>query len=444
MFLYELPELTNILDEIVPMIHSFTLEEYIELYDTCFHLMETYIEENPKAITEPDFQELFEENITQIIYLQFEENNILDEDIELELDEIIEKAMEDFFKEVIPVRSFENTCILTTPNIEFIDRQLEYLRNKPQPVQRTKEWYEFRHNLITASNAYKAFESQNTKNQLIFEKCQPLITDEKISSEPQIVNINTTLHWGQKYEPLSVFIYEHMYNTTIEDFGCIQHYKYECIGASPDGINVDPHSERYGRMLEIKNVVNREIDGIPKKEYWIQMQLQMEVCNLDECDFLETKFVEYESAKEFDEDGTFTTSQDDKRKGIILYFSSTNGRPLYVYKPIKINTEVDFEKWMDEKIEQHKEMTWIKNYYWKLEHISCVLVLRNKKWFQENVWELQEVWNTILSERETTFEHRAPNKRVKKELEPEKNVLEGCFLNIVKINQPYFLNEIIE
>ena len=56
-----------------------------------------------------------------------------------------------------------------------------------------------------------------------------------------------------------------MYHTQIKDFGCIQHSKYKFLGASPDGINVDPHNERYGRMLEIKNIVNREINGIPKK-----------------------------------------------------------------------------------------------------------------------------------------------------------------------------------
>ena len=49
-------------------------------------------------------------------------------------------------------------------------------------------------------------------------------------------------------------------------------------------------NERYGRLVEIKNIVNREITGIPKKEYWVQMQLQMEVTDLDECDFLETRF----------------------------------------------------------------------------------------------------------------------------------------------------------
>jgi predicted phage-related endonuclease len=108
-----------------------------------------------------------------------------------------------------------------------------------------------------------------------------------------MVNVNSPLHWGQKFEPLSVLIYERDYNTKVEDFGCIQHPKYNFIGASPDGIVTDKKSQKFGKMLEIKNVVSREITGIPKKEYWVQMQLQMEVCDLDECDFLETKFIEY-------------------------------------------------------------------------------------------------------------------------------------------------------
>ena len=40
-----------------------------------------------------------------------------------------------------------------------------------------------------------------------------------------------------------------------------------------------------GRMLEVKNMYNRDINGIPKEEYWIQMQIQLETCNLECCDF---------------------------------------------------------------------------------------------------------------------------------------------------------------
>ena len=88
------------------------------------------------------------------------------------------------------------------------------------------------------------------------------------------------------------------------------HPKYPYIGASPDGINVDSTSGLYGRMLEIKNPTTREITGIPKEEYWVQMQLQMEVCGLNHCDFLETKFSVYETKEQFDEDGDFYKSKD--------------------------------------------------------------------------------------------------------------------------------------
>ena len=111
------------------------------------------------------------------------------------------------------------------------------------------------------------------------------------------------MHWGQKYEPVSVMYYETTFSTKVAEYGCIQHNNYKFLGASPDGIVSDPLLPRFGRMLEIKNIVNRDIDGIPKKEYWIQMQLQMETCDLNECDFLETRFIEYDSYAYFKADG---------------------------------------------------------------------------------------------------------------------------------------------
>ena len=163
------------------------------------------------------------------------------------------------------------------------------------------------------------------RNSLIYEKCKPLDI-EKI--EQSNGNVYGSMHWGVKYEPVTVQVYEDMYQTKIEEFGCIQHPKYNFIGASPDGINIEPNCNRFGRMLEIKNIVNREITGIPKTEYWIQTQIQMETCNLDLCDFVETKFSEYEES-DFYEDKTHDY------KGVILHFVE---RPeieneILVYKP---------------------------------------------------------------------------------------------------------------
>jgi hypothetical protein len=249
------------------------------------------------------------------------------------------------------------------------------------------------------------------------------------------------MHWGQKYEPVSVMYYEKTYSTKVSEYGCIQHDKYKFIGASPDGIMSDPGLPRFGRMLEIKNIVNRDIDGIPKKEYWIQMQLQMETCDLNECDFLETRFIEYENYSAFMEDGTFLNSNKNEMKGVIMYFSCSDGKPKYIYKPLDLDDE-NFEEWEKEQMQKYQNdqcMTWVKNIYWRLEEVSCVLVLRNSVWFQSNIKQLEDVWNIILKERESGYEHRAPNKRVKKELKSDEEPV--CLLNLDKLSGKVTLNQ---
>ena len=472
-------DLIDITDKIIPEEDPrfFNDEEALELYQTCIHLMDEFIKDNPKLISEPEFEDIFDENIINLMKSHFDFDIFYNDDSEEEMEEIIEHAKMDFFKDYIPPRSYPDTIILKDPDHLFIAKQLDILRNKTQPAQRTKEWYEFRHNLITASNAYKAFENQTTQNQLIYEKCQPLNTSLYVNEtdgtdhidnntnnnntdnnikEIIMVNTNSTLHWGQKYEPLSVIIYEHLYDTKIEDFGCIQHDTYMFVGASPDGINVDTNSKRYGRMLEIKNIVNREIDGIPKKEYWIQMQMQMEVCNLDECDFLETKFTEYSDRTSFlydanqldhedDEGKEFTNyclSKDDKRKGEIIYFHGKEGKPVYKYMPLDIIHPDDIEQWEEHVLNEYQSepynYTFMKIIYWKLDFMSCVLVSRNRQWFQDNIHELAELWETVKKERVTGYEHRSPNRKAKKEnafdfiTQSIDNVGGGCLLNFNK------------
>jgi len=183
--------------------------------------------------------------------------------------------------------------------------------------------------------------------------------------------------------------------------------------------------------LEIKNVVNRVINGIPKKEYWIQMQLQMEVCNLDYCDFLETKFIELEDSKSFQDEKNKT----DTSHGIILYFSK-NMKPFYVYKPLNIQNE-DIDIWIENTIQKYslsEEYIWIKTIYWKLEILSCILVERNKEWFANNIAQLQKIWDIILYERENGYQHRAPKQMVKTNQNQNQNNDSTCLLKVIKID----------
>jgi putative phage-type endonuclease len=441
-----LEELKDISDDLVieDSVSVFDSDEHIfEFIETVFLLMDEYVKNDPTAISDPDFNENLFEDIKYIFEVQFEDHfddyRCMYSD-ESDMDELFEYAFQVYISSFLPERSIDhasnNTCVnplINKERVQLIEAKINKLRNIPQPVQRTPEWYTFRHNLITASNAHKAFDSQSSINQLIYEKCQPIKSDNQ-NEEIKMANLNTPLHWGQKYEPLSVIIYEHLYKTTVEDFGCLPHSQYSFIGASPDGIIVNQESDRFGRMLEIKNVVSREITGIPKKEYWVQMQLQMEVCDLDECDFLETKFIEYNDSIHYEED--IDTPKTDAKKGIIMYFNTHDLKPFYVYKPLNIINQADVDVWMENTMELYhgKNMYWIKNIYWKLEKLSCVLVLRNKEWFKNNVAQLENVWNMITHDRIHGFEHRAPAKRVAKTSTKPYVSGSGCLLNVIKIN----------
>jgi putative phage-type endonuclease len=443
--LEDLEDLEDITDKLVfedePSI--FTEEYAIELVETALHLMDEYMEQQPTAISEPNFHEIILEDIKEIFYVQMEEQiDDLDigDDIEDDMNELLDDAFNIFITIFHPERSIENDIINIKENNQHEINEIEYkiqgLRETPQPVQRTPEWYQFRWNLITASNAWKAFESQSAINQLIYEKCQPLKSFDDNGDDEKMVNTNSPMHWGQKFEPLSVMIYEDMYNSKVEDFGCIKHPTYNFLGASPDGIIIESSTGRYGRMLEIKNPVSREITGVPKKEYWVQMQLQMEVCDLDECDFLETKFVEYPDYDSYQND---SATANNLYKGTVIYFHTKERKPFYLYKPLNLHLAEDISKWEEENIEKYESepfnYSFLKFIYWKLDKLSCVLVLRNKDWFKNNIGQLEKVWKTIEAERVTGFEHRAPVKKQKKEpfnpfFEKES---QGCLLKFNKI-----------
>lgn len=459
--LNDLEDLEDITDKLIfedePSI--FTEEYAVEFVETALHLMDDYMNQYPTTISEPNFHDILLEDIKEIFYVQMEEEiDNLDngDDIEDDMNDLLQDAFNIFITTFHPERSSEDNIINKENNqeeINEIEYKIQCLREIPQPTQRSPEWYKFRWNLITASNAWKAFETQSSINQLIYEKCQPLKTFEENGDDGDIkmVNTNTAMHWGQKFEPLSVMIYEDMYKSKVEDFGCIQHDTYYFLGASPDGIIIESSTGRYGRMLEIKNPVSREITGIPKKEYWVQMQLQMEVCNLDECDFLETKFVEYPDYDSYRNDSTivydlngvesksYVKTTNNSYKGTIIYFHTKEKKPFYLYQPLNLYLAEDISKWEEENIEKYESepfnYTFLKFIYWKLDKLSCVLVLRNKDWFKNNIGQLEKVWKTIETERVTGFEHRAPTKKLKKE--PFKPFIEkesqGCLLKFNKI-----------
>lgn len=414
----------NALDE--NQIIMITHKDKGDIYDLAYDLIENYMKENLIMMKKPSFHTDLYDSVLEALQNICE--NIYNEELEEELRVIIQKACRTYFSNVLPRRSYKKTFDKSRIHIEKIGKNIDYLRKIPQNEQRTREWYEDRWNMISASSAWKALSTDAHKNSIIYEKCTPLNTS-KFSS----VNVDSPFHWGQKYEPLSILIYEEKYKTTVEDFGCIPHSTFPNIGASPDGINTNSTSTRYGRMVEVKNRFSESvpITGNPKEEYWIQMQIQMNVCNLNECDFLETRFKEYNSSNDFYADGeTFQTTADGKLKGIYIYFQK-DGLPHYEYPPLK-QTQKEYDLWHEQMIkDKEKEgYEWISCNYWYLDKFSCVLVFRNTKWFELAVKDINAVWDIILKERETGYEHRAPNRRPKKINDP---LNAKCLIDITQL-----------
>ncbi len=341
----------------------------------------------------------FDKDIKYLIYQHFD--SILTTE---EFDKIYNENYYEMFKlSGYKVRSYASTFISQHDN----NQQIEHLREKEQPDQRTPEWYNFRHEHITASNAWKCFGNEKAVNSIVFEKLKPLDIEKykpTFSENP--------LTWGQKFEPISVGLYESIYGVKVIDLGCLEHEEYQYLAASPDGLVVSERNN--GRLLEIKNVVSREITKIPKMEYWIQMQLQMEVCDLDECDFLETKFVEFDSYNEF-------INYQETDKGIIMVFVKDGYEPIYKYSKLHEKENDYFNSFMDDMTAEMTNLNgdyqWVKNIYWKLITFSCIFVPRNKTWFVDNIHKISEAWEIIESERNNVngpdIDKYKPQKRVK-------------------------------
>lgn len=396
---------------------NLTNDDIAEIITDIYEQIDHYVQENILKISIPTFYSDVCDEIAETLFTEWESAGICDEDSYDDIIALVYNIMDTYKQSnLLPQRTTLNTAHkLTSNEIKALSQQIDHLQSLAQPEQRTPEWYEFRNGLITASNLWKVFGSQSQINSLIYEKCKPIVSADDSVTDNKTTNTNSPMHWGVKYEPVTVMLYEKIYQTKIGEFGCIQHPDYSFIGASPDGINIDPTSDRFGRMLEIKNIVNRDITGIPKEEYWIQTQIQMETCNLDKCDFVETRIKEYPTEQEFYQD----TSRE--HKGIILHFVTrglgSNDEPIYRYMPLNIDIDPDsIQKWINltkEDASNYNQFLFT-TIYWYLDEMSCVLIERNRNWFATAVTQIQSVWDTILLERSSGYEHRAPKKRAPK------------------------------
>lgn len=276
-------------------------------------------------------------------------------------------------------------------------KQLEVLKKLELPEQRTKEWYEMRKEKLTASSLASALDKCHftTRNELILSK---------IEEKPY--ESNEITEWGVKYEDIAIAFYEEMYHVKVLDFGLIPHPEFDAFGASPDGICDDTGNDEYvSRMVEIKCPPKRKFTKTVPPHYLMQVQGQLEVCDLDECDFFQVKIEEYENYEEYTKDIFVNDDQIvngrtylNFPKGVTVSYRKKDEIKLtYLYPKLNMSNN-EYLEWVEEKKIEIKNNgdEFVENKWWKISRYECTLVERDNDWWIDNVSDILKFYNDLL------------------------------------------------
>ncbi len=226
--------------------------------------------------------------------------------------------------------------------------------------------------------------------------------------------------WGVTYEPVVKELYERFFNVVVHDFGLVKHETLDWLGASPDGVTSQ------GRMIEIKCPYSRQPKGMPKSQYYVQMQIQMECCGFDECDFLDIVLREYGSKEEYlnDHYGTpgtpeFVHQRNSKGmpKGLVVEWERTNPNGKvqreYFYPPVlTFQNQAEEEAWIEQWSEKHfreyplnsqrtldiiyRNTDVYRFRYWWIDEWHATLITKNIEWLKQRLPDMHDFWKLVL------------------------------------------------
>ena len=166
-------------------------------------------------------------------------------------------------------------------SVSVVERAKELLAAE-YAEQRSEEWLALRDNMITASDVASALGENH------FETPDSLVKKKVLRTK--WAGNAATAH-GTALEPLVRDLYDQKTGRKSHEIGLVQHRQYEWLGASPDGVTED------GLLIEIKCPLTRKIEPKVPKHYWPQVQLQLEITDLEECDFVQYRPAKTEGAE---------------------------------------------------------------------------------------------------------------------------------------------------
>ena len=172
------------------------------------------------------------------------------------------------------------------------DHIVSRLLQQKTTAQRTLAWYKQGQEVLTASQFATLTKSPRTRGQLVLEKAKQL-TEADISVKPLCCHTfgMRPFDWGIRFEPIAKQLYQDITKTVVADLGRLMHSVLPSLAASPDGLIVSDTlgsiGSRKGRLVEYKAPISRVITSEVPKDYYVQMQIQMEVADVELCDYFE-------------------------------------------------------------------------------------------------------------------------------------------------------------
>ena len=133
-------------------------------------------------------------------------------------------------------------------------------------------------------------------------------------------------------------------------------------------------------MLEIKCPPKRKFTKSVPRHYELQMQGQLEVCDLDECDFFQVKIIEYDNIDDFLKDNSEKNGYTNKNlpKGCVITYKKDDNLK-YLYPELLLSNE-EYILWEKENINylNNNKLEYIETKWWYIERYELTLVKRNK------------------------------------------------------------------
>lgn len=169
----------------------------------------------------------------------------------------------------------------------------------PQTPQKSARWHSESYNILSGHEFGAVVAGgQATRLGAIMRKCGPAPMEDADEEAPPSQHVFLTppdgplspFKWGWRFEPVARLLFETVYagGPVDDSLGRLRHTTLPRLGASPDGlITAGP---RAGRLVELKCPITRTLNGSIPMEYWIQMQLQAEVCDVEAVEYFEVSF----------------------------------------------------------------------------------------------------------------------------------------------------------